>query len=97
MRDSYLKRAPNMAYRVLGGEAIVMDPSDSSLYSLNETATVIWQAADGTRTLREIVENDVCEQFDVEPEEALREAETFLAGLAGHGVLLVSNEAGGAR
>ena len=50
-------------------------------------ATVIWLAADGTRTLREIVENEVCTQFEIDPETALLEAEEFAARLAERSIL----------
>ena len=75
MKDHYPVRAANLASRVLNGEAIIMNPVDSKLFSLNETATVIWLAADGTRTLREIVEHDVCGSFEIDPETALAEAD----------------------
>jgi len=87
VRNAYPVRAPNLASRVLNGEAIIMNPADSTLFTLNETATVIWLAADGTRTLREIVETEVCTQFEVDPETAILEAEEFAASLAGHSIL----------
>jgi len=87
MRDTYPVRAPNLASRVLNGEAIIMNPADSTLFNLNETATVIWLAADGSRTLREIVENEVCPRFEIDPETALLEAERFASHLAEHSIL----------
>ncbi len=81
MRDRYPKRAPNIASRVLRGKAILMNPVDSGLFDLNETATAIWQAADGRTTLREIVEQHVCPQFEVDPATALADAEELVQGL----------------
>ena len=90
MNELFPKRAQNAAFRVLGGEAIVMNPEDSSLFSLNQTAAVIWRAADGTRSLREIVESDVCGEFEVEPEVAIAEALEFASALAEHGILILA-------
>ncbi len=90
MNEVYPKRAANAAFRVLGGEAIVMNPEDSSLFSLNATAAVIWRAADGSRSLREIVESDVCGEFEVEPEDAMAEALEFASALAAHGILILA-------
>ena len=42
MSVCYPKRPANLASRVLKGEAIIMNPADSSLFNLNETATAIW-------------------------------------------------------
>jgi len=93
MMNVYPKRAPNAAFRVLGGEAIVMNPLDSSLFSLNETAAAIWRAADGCRSLAQIVDSEVCGQFDVDPETALREATEFAEALAVHDILILLPEA----
>ena len=75
-------RSPNLASRVLNGEVIIMNPLDSSLFSLNETATAIWLAADGHSTLRQIVERHICPQYDVEFDQALRDAEELARDLA---------------
>jgi hypothetical protein len=89
MRDLCPLRAPNLASRVLLGEAIVMNPADSSLFNLNETATAIWLAADGRTTLRQIVERDICGDFEVDIEEAISDAEGLLSDLSRHGILLM--------
>jgi hypothetical protein len=78
---------------VLNGEVIVMNPADSTLFTLNETATVIWLAADGSRTLRDIVEKDICAAYEVEPEAALVDAEELTAELAGRSILHLSSAA----
>jgi coenzyme PQQ synthesis protein D (PqqD) len=95
VRNAYPSRAPNLASRVLDGEAIIMNPADSTLFNLNETATVIWLAADGTRTLQEIVEREVCEHFEIDRETAIVEAEELAAGLAEHSILHLSTVAKG--
>jgi len=75
---------------MLGDEMIIMSARDSTLFSLNEVGSVIWQAADGATPLGEIVERKICPEFDVEPEEALKDAEEFVRELAGHGILVIS-------
>jgi hypothetical protein len=90
MIEKYISRSTEIAARMLGGETIVMSTRDSTLFTLNETATAIWEAADGRTTLREIVERKVCPEFEVEPEAACRDAEELVEGLASHGILLVS-------
>jgi hypothetical protein len=59
---------------------------------LDEVGTIIWQAADGETTLQEIVERKICRQYDVEPEEALKDAEEFVRELASHGILIISDQ-----
>jgi hypothetical protein len=88
----YLARSAGIAARKLGDEMMIMSGSDSTLFTLNATATIIWQAADGVTALDEIVERRICTEFDVEPGEALRDAESMARALAGHGILKVSEE-----
>jgi hypothetical protein len=91
MTEKYIARSTAIAARMLGGEMMVMSAVDSTFFTLNEVATVIWQAADGRTPLSEIVVRNVCEEFDIEPEVARRDAERFVEELAQHGILLVSD------
>jgi len=92
MAETYIARSTAIAARVLGGEMMIMSAADSTFFTLNEVATVIWQAADGRTPLSEIVERRVCREFEIEPEVARRDAEQFVSELSQHGILLVSNE-----
>ncbi len=92
MAEQYIARASALAARALGHEVIVLSSKDSIFFTLNDVASVIWQAADGQTTLSEIVENKVCEEFDVEGERAQRAAERFVDELSEHGILLVSDQ-----
>jgi len=91
MPETYIARSSAIAARMLAGEMLVMNSADSTFFTLNEVATAIWQAADGSTPLSEIVREHVCEKFDVDPEQALADAEHFVAGLASHGILLASD------
>ena len=88
----YIARSPRIAARMLGEEMLVMSGQGSTLFTLNPTATVLWQAADGATPLEEIVERRICAEFEVQPEEALRDAEALAEDLAKHGILLIAEE-----
>ena len=91
MPETYIARSSTIAARLLAGEMLVMNSADSTFFTLNEVGTAIWQAADGKTPLREIVREKVCEQFDVDPEQARADAEEFVSALSGHGILLVAD------
>jgi len=91
-RKLYVARSPRIAARKLVEEMLIMSGQGSTLFTLNPTATVLWQAADGSTTLDEIVERSICSEFDVEPEEAIRDAEALVEDLARHGILLLSEQ-----
>lgn len=92
MSRLYLARNPRVAARSLDGEMMIMSGRDSTLFTLNKTATILWQAADGTTPLDEIVQQRICPEFEVEPAVALQDAETLARELATHEILQVSEE-----
>jgi Coenzyme PQQ synthesis protein D (PqqD) len=92
MNDIYITRSNAVAARELGGEMMIMSATDSTLFSLNETATLIWQAADGKTSLAEIVENRICQEYNVETEVAYQDAEDLVQELASLGILVLSDQ-----
>jgi hypothetical protein len=92
MSRLYIQRNKRVAARSLDGEMMIMSGTDSTLFTLNKTATIIWQSADGTTPLDEIVEHRICPEYEVEPAAALQDAETLARELATHGILDVSEE-----
>jgi hypothetical protein len=92
MSPLYLSRSKDIAARMLDGEMMIMSAHESSLFSLNDVATMIWQAADGATSLEEIVTRKICSEYDVEPGEALKDAEALVRELAAHGILKLSDE-----
>lgn len=90
MSKLYVARNPRVAARSLDGEMMIMSGRDSTLFTLNKTATILWQNADGATSLDEIVEHRICPEFEVEPAEALRDVETLARDLANHEILQIS-------
>ena len=88
----YIARSSAIAARALEGEMIIMSARDSTLFTLNEVATAIWQAADGRTPLAEIVQSHVCAKFETETEAAYSDAEAFCRELAEHGILVLSDQ-----
>jgi hypothetical protein len=91
MTEKYIAKSSAIASRLLGGEMMVMSAVDSTFFTLNPVATVIWQAADGRTPLSEIVADHVCSEFEVDRETAQRDVERFVEQLSSHGILLVSD------
>lgn len=90
MSKLYMARNPRAAARSLDGEMMIMSGRDSTLFTLNKTATILWHSADGATPLDEIVEKKICAEFEVEPAEALADAEALARELAGHEILQIS-------
>jgi Coenzyme PQQ synthesis protein D (PqqD) len=92
MAEKYIARSKAIAARKLGSEMMIMSATDSTFFTLNEVASAIWQAADGRTPLSEIVVGQICEEFDVDPERAQRDADRFVDQLSRHGILVVSEQ-----
>jgi hypothetical protein len=92
MSKLYVARNPRVAARSLDGEMMIMSGRDSTLFTLNKTATILWQSADGATPLDEIVKLRICPEFEVEPTQALHDAETLARELAGHELLQISEQ-----
>jgi Coenzyme PQQ synthesis protein D (PqqD) len=92
MNPIYVARSTAVAAREMAGEMMIMSATDSTLFSLNETATLIWQAADGKTSLAEIVENRICQEYHVEPDVAYQDAAELVAELASLGILVLSDQ-----
>lgn len=91
MSSLYVARDPRVAARSLDGEMMIMSGRDSTLFTLNKTATILWHAADGTTPLDEIVDRKICSNFEVERAVALKDAEALARDLAAHEILRISD------
>ena len=88
----YIRRSHEVAARRIGDELMIMSGRTSALFSLNETAALLWHAADGVTPLQDIVETQIRTQFDIDADSALADARTVLDELASHGILDVSEQ-----
>ena len=46
-----------IAYRIIEGEAVLINPETGIVFVLNQTGSFLWQQFDGTKSIREIAEN----------------------------------------
>ena len=86
----YILRSPNIAARRIGGELMLMASSNASLYSLNDTAALLWDAADGNTPL-DVIVGTLCAQFDVSQDVAYTDACEGVEQLAANGILQLSH------
>lgn len=77
-RNLVPKHEPELIWRTLDDELILVRPSDGQIRVLNQTAAFIWQQIDGEKTVASLVDR-ICDEFDVKN----AEAETDLSELLG--------------
>jgi hypothetical protein len=91
MNQVFIIRSSDIACRKLEGEMIIMSVRDSTLFTLNEVATAIWEAADGRTPVERIVEDTVCQKYEVDRETALQDALELVHRLASSGLLRLAD------
>ncbi len=80
---------PDVIWRVLDGEAVLVSARAGKVRVLNEIGTAIWRLLDGDRSIEDI-RRQLLEQFDVPAERVEADLGDFLADLAQKGLLIVS-------
>jgi hypothetical protein len=84
-----IQRQKEVAWRLIDGEAVIITPSDSTMHSLNESGTRIWELINGNRTLGEVAEA-VQVEFDVDADRARKDTLWFVECLAKKGLVEIS-------
>ena len=82
-----------VAGRVIDGEAVLVLADSGQVEILNEVGARVWELADGSRSLAQIV-IAVTEEFDVGAEEAAADVLAFLDRLVAEDIIIMRDEPG---
>ena len=88
--DTVPQICPKVTGRLIDDEAVVVLPERGKVEVFNQVGAFIWARADGTNTVRDIIQQ-VCAEFEVQPEDAERDTLAFLSDLKDRGVIQISN------
>ncbi|HEY3266237.1 MAG TPA: PqqD family protein [Armatimonadota bacterium] len=86
--DRYITRDPDAAWRVFEDGAVIVTPQESVMHSLNPVGTRIWELADGTLTVNEILDT-IVDEFDVDRTQAEADIIDFCRTLSDKGMLAI--------
>ena len=75
--DSIIRRNDDIAWRVIEGEALVVDSRNSLIYPLNAAGTRIWELLDGQRNCRDVL-TVIDEEFEGNSETHCQDMLEFL-------------------
>lgn len=88
--DSYPYPADDVVDKLLEHEAILVLTKRAQIKVINEVGALIWQLADGTRTIAQIA-NQVCQEYNVVPDQALTDTQEFIKELVEREALALSD------
>lgn len=86
--DRYITRDPDAAWRVFEDGAVIVSPTESVMHSLNQVGTRIWELADGTLTLTEILDM-IVDEFEVDRVQAEKDITEFCQVLSDKGMITI--------
>lgn len=81
-----IQRQKNIAWRLIDGEAVIITPADSTMHSLNETGTRIWELLGQNQTVAQVADR-IRQEFDVSPEVAQKDTLWFIQCLSKKGLV----------
>jgi len=81
------ERNPELAWREIDGEAVIISPEDSHVHELNETASLIWTSADGRHSVYDIADV-MAAKYDVPLPVAKADACELIEMLSAKGLLV---------
>ena len=91
LAEKYPVLHPQVAARIIDGEAVIVLPESGQVNVLNEVGSRIWELVDGTRSVGEITEIIVAE-YDVAAEQAERDISDFIQELVDNKMLVLADE-----
>jgi len=91
--EKYLLKAEDVAHKEIESKSVLLNLDNGNYYTLNKTGSFVWSLVDGKKNLTDIVVQ-IVDEFDVDREEAGRDAETLIKDLIAEGLIELSDEPG---
>ena len=82
-RDVTVRRNPDILFREIEGESVLLDPDQGTYYTLNETGTAVWNLIEEPTPVTGLIAT-LLEQYEVTPEQAKSEVDKLLQDLQEH-------------
>jgi hypothetical protein len=88
MIEKYISQSPEVAFRIIEDEAVILTPEDGMLHNLNVLATRIFELSDGSQRVKDIIQI-ICDEFEVNETVARRDILDFIGALQKKNILLL--------
>lgn len=93
LSEKYLVRGKDVVHKEIESESVLLNLDSGNYYTLNKTGSFVWSLVDGKKNITDIV-GQIVDRFDVDREEAGRDAETLIKDLIAEGLIQLSDEPG---
>ncbi len=89
--NKYPKKSDNIASRILDGEAVVILPLESLVYTFDPVGTRIWELITGSKKISNIVKN-IQNEYEVEADVAEQDTIDFINELVSKKMLILNDD-----
>ena len=90
MLDKKVTRDENVAWRIIGDEAVLLSAEDSSVHSLDQVGTRIWGALTASASVQEAYDT-LLDEYDVTPEVLQQDMAELIEQLVENGLLALAD------
>jgi hypothetical protein len=84
-----MRLSPDVVFRDLEGEAVILDLASGRYFGLNAVGTRIWTLLDQGTSIEEIVRT-VAEEYDADADEIDRDVKALIEDLSSRGLIVRS-------
>ncbi|OLD81116.1 MAG: hypothetical protein AUF67_09405 [Acidobacteria bacterium 13_1_20CM_58_21] len=88
------QKNPDLAWREIDDETVIISPHDSVMHELNDTGSFLWKNIDGKKSAAELAELLV-ENYQVAPDIALSDAQALLDEMSSRKLVVTVSATGG--
>ncbi len=88
------QKNPDLAWREIDDETVIISPHDSVMHELNDTGSFLWKNIDGKKSAAELAELLV-ENYQVAPDIALSDAQELLDEMSSRKLVVTVSATGG--
>ena len=89
--EKYVSKSSSTASRIIEDEAVIVLPNISKVTTLNKVATRIWDMADGSKKIFEII-NELQQEYDAEPAQIKNDSIDFINKMLTEKMLVISDQ-----
>lgn len=84
------KNYASIAYRVIDGQAVIVNLEESTLHTLNLVATRIWELADAKNMVMDIIDK-IYQEFEVDRDRLEKDCLEFVNRMISKGLFVLSS------
>jgi len=88
------QKNPDLAWREIDDETVIISPHDSVMHELNDTGSFLWKNIDGKKSAAELAEL-LAENYQVAPDIALSDAQALLEEMSSRKLVVTVSATGG--